>query len=175
MKKLVVLALVLALSNMAGAALTLSVTGGTGTAGAVLPGDVLTISLSNDSATTLLADFGVIVAVDGAVSMDISAATAPAGVMDMTGAFPGELSALADCALPTGQASPAYNNLPTGKIIDGIKITAGAKDSTIFIRNTDEAASSTAAFTSLTLTVVPEPMTLGLLGLGGLFLRRRLA
>jgi hypothetical protein len=172
MKKLAVLVLVLAISCVANAGLYLNIVGPV--ADTVTPGQVVTLQIVADSAQ--LSNCGVILAIDGAALVDFSTATNtvnPDAFYDFTGAgFDGQVVVLADLAIP----GSVYPLMGAGVKVDGFKITAGLAGSQIFIRSTDPAATADAGlYSPVTLNVVPEPMTLGLLGLGGLFLRRRLA
>jgi hypothetical protein len=61
--------------------------------------------------------------------------------------------------------------LTNGALVSNIMVTAGNADGVIDIALADAASESLR--TSAAVQVVPEPMTIALLGLGGLFLRRR--
>jgi hypothetical protein len=174
MKKLVVLVLVLAISCVANAGLSIRIDGGPPSPCVFGPGDVLTLSIVADASQ--LANCGVILAIDGAAAVDFSTATNTVNYgafYDFTGAgFDGQFVVLADLAIPGSQ----YPLMGAGIKVDGIKITIGNWGSTIFIRSTDPAATPDAGlYDPIVMAVIPEPMTLGLLSLGGLFLRRRSA
>ena len=192
MKKLLVMALVLGLGAYASAGLEWVIEGASGADGKIMPGDMLTLTLnSTDPATGVrigaitdngadgfftgsdvaavftakqsggrsAADFDAALAGFGLPASGLDADdwawidavssgdTALAGVLMLqyTAGGPGDvvISALPD---PTGQLG-----LPASVILQ-----SGPVD-----------------MPELAFTVIPEPMTLALLGLGGLFLRRR--
>ena len=72
-----------------------------------------------------------------------------------------------------GGSNPGYS--VGGEVAVMTIDTAGLADGIyeIYTYTQDQWTSSLAENATFTLTVIPEPMTMGLLGLGGLFLRRR--
>lgn len=185
MKKLAVVAMVLVLTNIGSAALTLHVTdcNGDNIPPCLMPGDVVMVSLSNDSVAAIEAGFACNIGIDGGI-VDVSGATCPTGavITDFTGmdGFSGQTVVTADCALLSGRMPPLspYLTLPAGTIISGIRITIAVPaywDPVSIFPSEGANADPRGTFDPVTLVIIPEPMTLGFLGLGGLFLRRRLA
>jgi hypothetical protein len=198
MKKLVAIALVLAVASMANAGIAFVTSTGATTVNA---GDVITVQLkSSDLAMTggfnigILTDFGA----NGTLSAPaISASLTQLGSYEVlntaANAVKGGTSALIYNAaaygalntggvafsfsytVPTGSSTIVIGGLPVGQYYmysDGEAYNDGAAT----MANMSVAGAPTdVAIGNLTLSVVPEPMTLGLLSLGGLFLRRRLA
>jgi hypothetical protein len=181
MKKFVVLAMVLAISGVAGAALSVNFVGVDRDLVApgmqVLPSDTVTMQIISTNEFWNIALF--MIATGGPSSVNIANATVvgnPAnpltgalGVVDYSGAMPDTTWILyADMAKPVIPA-PAITN---GVVVDGISFHCdGSGD--VNIQLVDLSASI--EYGTFTIQQIPEPMTLGLLSLGGLFLRRRLA
>jgi hypothetical protein len=166
MKKLLVLALVLALTSMASAVLTQNPGGG----GTYLleVGQTLTIEISESTGNqagmlvyAIVEDGG-----DGALSNGIATSNA------------GELGAVNDYSYAGwGVGYELASGSTTGQVQAGIQWTVdyyGANVGDIAVISIwDGGGSFEVADDSITVEVVPEPMTIALLGLGGLFLRRR--
>ena len=183
MKKFVVLLLVLAMASVANAsvaALDFEYAGG----GTEVPENTaITINVVGD---TDCEDFRVSVAVTGSFSN--------VGVGTVNTLFTDSLSTAGQ--LKDGSTANVYvfqkNGIvdtvgsdplvPTSAIFGTITLTTGALGGTITIDDyagvfpppTDTIYNGTTIDAgSLDLTIIPEPMTIALLGLGGLFLRRR--
>jgi hypothetical protein len=169
MKKLLVLALVLSMATMANAALTLSVSSTD-----LAPSGTAVISISGDGLT----DPGMFyVGVIGAGSLNIETATVlyPANATaiffeDLGGAL-GTNEPLVHIELngvpPVGQTNPPL----TGLLVNNIIIhgdAAGIITVALFDGGGTQLDSK-----EVTVSDVPEPITIGLLGLGAMFLRRK--
>jgi len=171
MKKVLVLALVLSMASMANAALTLSATDTD-----LLPSETAILSISGDG-QTLPGMFFLGVLVDGPGSLDIGSATvlylgsdASLSVMDdpdiaavlvVNNPFVGV--SLMDVPPPGTEQKPLIDLL-----VDGIVFHCdGPGDVIVNLFDIDGVLLS-----SVTIQQ-PEPITIGLLGLGALFLRRR--
>ena len=166
MKKLLVLTLVLGMATLANAGLVLT-TGAT----QLLPTETTTLGIDSDSGIT---GFEVAIQIEGPGALDAANIIFPEEWMftpyvksaddlmvDVTGgdffAKTGPL-VVAEGILFTclGEGDVIVTLIATGdNILDGVTYGAGT------------------VFDTMTITQVPEPMTLALLGLGGLFLRRR--
>ena len=163
MKKLLVLMLVLGMASVGNAALVLSLSGNTATATG-------TISLNVSGATADMYLALVIESpgdVDPTTSADMSAgpqAPAMSGhVMDVT------------VSGDDGEGWVFATALPTDPYVDGVWLTAGwtgaSSQVDVILYSTPDGSNY---YEEDRATVgVPEPMTIALLGLGGLFLRRR--
>lgn len=176
MNRVLVLSVVLIVSSVASATLSLHVDGVIEEGGFLYanPGDILTVSLINDNPAQL-ANTGVLFAIDGAAAINISSAACivPDGIMDFTGFFDGQRVIFADCAILANldKDPPWYAPMPVGDVVSGIKVTMGS--GSVYIRNTDTSPGDPAAiYAPVTIYRIPEPMTLSLLGLGSLFVRR---
>ena len=185
MKKLVMLALVLSMASLATAGLEISIDGIQGLAG---KSGTIATPMTSASLDVYTADgFGAftagnlaLIAVDDTMGTidgtgytspvafnlvgqveDFASVANPAG---STGVFGGFFSAAAQ---PAGQV--LYDNIIWNALADG--------DTTIELWEiTDTGGDNwvlSALLDSVVLNQVPEPMTMALLGLGGLFLRRR--
>jgi MYXO-CTERM domain-containing protein len=157
MKKLLVLTLVLGLTSMASATVSLSVPGTE-----VAAGDTMTISVVSDAAGDSYGGW-----------LDLSLSTAGTWgdllILPAAGADASKVS-WDDNWWQFGAAS--FN--PDAPVLAGTHFTVdftgvNAGETVTFVLWNNELNQSEEA----TVTVTPEPMTLGLLGLGGLFLRRR--
>ena len=149
MKKLLILMLVLGMVSVASADLTLSVSGND-------------VSVEADSMT---ADLYAAVSITGG-----SIGTFAVG--DEGGTMCGYLADGTDVGLPNGEIWALAIGVPPEVYQDGSWLTAVISytgSATVNLWEMDDEYS----LTLLDSVVVPEPMTLALLGLGGLFLRRR--
>ena len=194
MKKLLVLTLVLGMAAMANATLDWTVTGSTavGLPTDVMQGDVLTLSLivSADEASAVKVDLLTDNGGDGAIVAATSPLTLGTDGMDAA-AFDAMLVSYGMEALGLDEGDWAQLDkfttstnivgaiLTLTYVVDAdadfgaILISAGGLD---VLGGNNYVAQLDTGFTavpSLELNVIPEPMTLALLGLGGLFLRRR--
>jgi hypothetical protein len=186
MKKLLVLALVLSMATMASAALTLqlSVNGDKEPLDSMIvvtevPSGILTL----DIWTTAMIAPGI-----GEGYFAVLAQTQGASIMGGYTNFPGDM-AIYDDAAGSGLLVPEGMNGPFGAI--GLAVSASiAAGSTLFdgiifhcegmgdvivslFEINGDTGEIIAPLDSVVIHQIPEPLTLGLLGLGGLFLRRR--
>jgi hypothetical protein len=189
MKKLVAIALIAAMATVANAGI-----GFTAPAGDFNPGDVVTIVLTSTGACNgfnfdAISDGG-----NGGVASDIIMG---AGLTELLPGYLENTSAgiLIDYAAAYATGSPlgsgvalftfSYTVSPAitaPKMITIAPLPAGTSfysrlDDTTYTAaaSTGDLGGVTTPIDGVTLSIIPEPMTLGLLGLGGLFLRRRLA
>jgi hypothetical protein len=193
MKKLLVLTLVFGMAAMASATLDWTVTGSTavGLPTDVNPGDALTLELivSADQASAVKIDL----ITDNGGAGDIVAATSPLdlGIDGMDAkAFDDMMVAygMPSLGLVTGdwaQVDKFTTSTPVGGAVLTLTYIVDAAAAPGIILITAEGIDVLGGNTyvaelggfvdvpALELTVIPEPMTLALLGLGGLFLRRR--
>jgi hypothetical protein len=173
MKKLLVLVLVLSMATMANAALTLSVSSTD-----LLAGGAATISISGDG-TTPPGEFFLGINLGGPGALNITNAgldyVGSAKSLAMDGTYAGDLGMIDPYVdiqltdLPTPPNPVAQLN---GLLVHGIGLTAGniAGVVTLVLYNTNGEVQATQ---DVTISTVPEPITVGLLGLGAMFLRRR--
>jgi hypothetical protein len=159
MKKLLVTLMVLGLISTANAALSINI--GDTPVGEVYPGDVISV-VSDDTSSWL----GYIIAVDGgAVSLADGAMLAAAGDL-------GAISEYSEAGWGAGYelvvaASPTGTPVAAGAQFT-MSVVGGNQGDLIDLYVDPDYENVVAR-----VTVVPEPVTLMLLGLGGLFLRRR--
>ena len=156
MKKVLVLALVLGLVGIANAAVTLSPDAPT-----INVGDTVTISVVADASGNY---GGWLDPVDNGIGTFGDLMILPAAGPD----------ASKDFTFAPWWLFEAKSFNPDAPVLAGAHFTidfTGNAEGTATLALWDFDAANVLATT--TITVVPEPMTLGLLGLGGLFLRRR--
>jgi hypothetical protein len=170
MKKLLVLALVLSLATVANAALTLSVSDTE-----LLESETAIISITGDGSQTPGAFF-LGVGVGGPGSLLIDTATIlytgnasflamESGLGETLGFNEPYVNVSLNGVPPVGQENPPL----TGLLVDGIVLHCdGVGEVVISLYDGDGNF-----LDSKTITQTPEPITVGLLGLGALFLRRR--
>jgi hypothetical protein len=188
MKKLLVLALVLSLATMANAALTLqiNVTGGVENPDGsytLMPSDHLTIAISTPGGVLTDADQG-----DYLMLSDVGLGAISGGVIENSATW--WVNTLFDGAVAAGAPVPAGMDGVWGSvgIFTGFTIPAGSVlftlidfhcegegDTVISIYTNDwnNIPGPEQLLDTVVIHQIPEPMTMALLGLGGLFLRRR--
>jgi hypothetical protein len=163
MKKLLVLILVLGLCSVANATLSWYINGSdAGSSADVTTTDTIQI-YSNDSSTWA----GMVLTSNTAVDLTNGAYTSNAG--DLAVITPYSYAGYGDGFSPL--AADGLSTLPSA----GIQFTMNASGSiddtaTLYLWVDPD---YTNAVDTLDITIIPEPMTIALLGLGGLFLRRR--
>jgi hypothetical protein len=181
MKKLVVLALVLSVASMASAALQL-------TGAPVAPiaiGDTVSAGILSDAVMQYQSgNYFVVAATDGILSVDnMSGAVVctDSGMSLFQGvSIPADTGWVLNVAGVTGMTGGAFNmdattGLAAQTLFSGINITGAAKgDGIVYLLiSPDLSDGSWTTAASFAVHVTPEPITMTLLGLGGLFLRRR--
>jgi hypothetical protein len=164
MKKLLILMLVLGLASAASAAHSL---GGATTVAQTGTAVVTIIADSTATTTSVVEDLSA--ALGGAHAIISVVKTANAGEQGSVVQFPGTDYAW---TVEAKDSTEPFDSVQTG-IQFNVTISGAnfSVDDTFDIVLYDEAYTST--LDSVTITVTPEPMTIALLGLGGLFLRRR--
>ncbi len=165
MKKLLVLMLVLGLASAANAAVSLSIDGVNPSAPAVdiLEGSTITLSVLSDDAANWMMELTVLVA---DVDLGIPAFTPAAG--GMAGYSDWSDGTLWIYELSTGGTDPDF---PTPGQQWSMDLTTLGILGSVF--TVDIGPYMEPVVSSIDFTVVPEPMTIALLGLGSLFLLRR--
>jgi hypothetical protein len=187
MKKLLVLALVLSMATMASAALQISV-GGTQTATEVtitdVPSGTLSLGIWTDSPIAVLDGFngllvatqlgsidylsGSVVKVDSGTSFERNG-NAHYALGDSSALLPASEEGLGFYAFMFDNAATANQDI-LGSIAFHCE---GAGDVTLKLYTVNDDYTAITLVDSVIIHQVPEPMTMTLLGLGGLFLRRR--
>jgi len=175
MKKLLMLVLVLGMASLASAGLAISVDGQD-------PGDMITLEPSDHITLDITAFDGekgkpVWLSIDGPGIMDATGADnliqEDLGmpdfgifIIDLGPAVGHGQTILIDVLIP----GSTINTLPNGKIVDLIDFHClGPIDVLVTVQNGDTGA----VMDSLIIRQIPEPASMLLLGLGGLFLRRK--
>ncbi len=170
MKNVLIVFTVLAMASAANAALLISVNGVVNppdTEVFLRPSEVAIIDIHSDGQTV---QGGYLLAIEGPGVLDITEATNsyippgyPDSVLDLSG---NNTMILLDMAKPI--VPPPI--LPVGKLIDLIKLHCeGLGDVLLTLSSGDTGA----IMDTQVIHQIPEPITFALLGLGGLFLRRR--
>ena len=187
MKKLLVVLAVLAMATVANAGLTFTVGGVEAPAGATIANgatEVIGVNAAGEDA-----DLSMMIIFEGAgAAVDASAATiidmgftggadsnfimdvsAEPDYVDWAKGFGYDPFAVLYWEIINVAVPPAA--IPDGGIVGAINLSSSADEGTITVSLFD--AASEAEVASQAIEQIPEPMTLALLGLGGLFLRRR--
>lgn len=167
MKKLVVLMLVLAVGSLASAGLTLSADK---TVVDISKGETAIVGID---ALDQLANVGVFILLNGVGSMDISGASNSVGdgiIIGRPDLSPADFGA--DDALFAELVVVVVPpvKMADGPVVQGI-VLSSAVEGWAMLKIMD--GDSGATMNELAVQFVPEPMSMILLGLGGLFLRRR--
>jgi len=175
MKKLLILVMVLAMASLASATLSISVNGDVPTGDITLvPSDFVTLDVHSDGQD--LADAGAFLVVEGPGMVDISGAVnnyLPNTNGDTLFIWSGD-PLVGDGVFMdfTALAVPAPV-LPAGILVDGIIFHCeGPGDVVVSLYMF---RGELQLMDTQVIHQVPEPVTIALLGLGGLFLRRRMA
>jgi hypothetical protein len=173
MKKLLVLLLVLGITSLASAT-TVSLTA-EGTTINATPGSTVTLLISSDAATALVALDAIITVTGGDVI------TGAVNVTDCVGygwdsSLSFNPSGLGTAAPEIGLGNFMGNSATSVGYVD-VAYTGGTQIVSIAggsaFGGSGDAMLGAVTFSSGVVTIVPEPMTIALLGLGGLFLLRR--
>jgi hypothetical protein len=171
MKKLLVLLSVLVLASMANAAVYLSIDGVNASDGTEeiqdLGGTVTVYVMDNAGGSSYTYYLDMLkVAGGGHATMTYPSVYAAAGdLATISGDY--STTTLYDYELFAGDSG---GNVLTGVHFSSVITESGAVDDTF---NVDLIDYGVGTLDTITFTIVPEPMTVALLGLGGLFLRRR--
>jgi hypothetical protein len=184
MKKLLVLMLVLGMATVANAALTLDIS----VSGAVAnpdgsytihPSDHLTLDISTPQGILVDADMG-----DFIMVCDTELGSISGGVIVNHNTW--WVDFLSDDAVSAGAPVPdgengvwgsvgifGYTIPATSLLFSGIDFHCEGLGTTVVNIYTHDWSEITGTLASVTIHQIPEPITMALLGLGGLFLRRR--
>ena len=154
MKKVLVLALVLGIASMANAALSYSVS-------------KLTLQQGASATVQIVADSADMYEVWAGADSGIADITAVSALADAGGDASGTASTYPGWWILIGMDNSEPFTLVAGDHWD-VTITAGMVNGTITLDSACYSGGGTIA-----VNVIPEPITIALLGLGGLFLRRR--
>jgi hypothetical protein len=181
MKKLLTMLAVLAMASAANATWDFAIP--TAVPGDLANGETAAVTLSATGEEATIPGM-VVVTVDGAVVVD----TAGLGIVDVTGAdFAADITGDPDATAYlaafglTDPVSIVYFEIidvavppaaiPDGAVVTGINLTGASDTGTATVSLFHSGIEQVVA--SANLNLVPEPITIALLGLGGLFLRRR--
>ena len=164
MKKLIVAMLVVGLASVASAGLALDVfVDGAPYADNVSAGSVVTLNFKDTVGGALMGGFGAVnIGIDQGTFTSVTAHPGTLG-NGFTGAADGAGFAV------TGDMTYMFTPAPADNVVLSIVFEATGTPIEVAVAGGYNAAD----ISGLSTTLVPEPMTLGLLGLGGLFLRRR--
>lgn len=170
MKKLLVVLMVLSMATLANAGLVIS--GAPATMG---PSDIVILSVVSDGLTSTADTFLLMDdSPQGAAAIDLSSATNA-----VNSNINGDTVVYAMGDPMNGvfmdMSIPAYPipNLPAGTVIDQLVLTYDSVVGVGAVTLTLVGADTSTLFDTVVINQIPEPMTMCLLGLGGLFLRRR--
>jgi outer membrane lipoprotein-sorting protein len=171
MKKLLVLLIILVLASVANAAMSLSIDGvnpSDGTEDIEDLGGTVTVYVldsTGGSSYTYYLDM-LKVAGGGKATMAYPSVYTEAGdLAEVSGDY--STTTLYDYELFAGDSG---GNVLTGRHFSSVITESGSVGDTFNVELIDYGV---ATLDTITFTIVPEPMTIALLGLGGLFLRRR--
>jgi len=161
--------MVLSVATLANAALTLTISGPT----ALGYNQVSTYTVSYSGAAILGADVDIVVDY-GTIGSGVILTTNRDAPLDFAGINPAsgnyEVAIINDVAA-TDLGSPLFSFQVTSPMIYGVQ-TISLIENSFFDLEWNFIDIST-SMPSKTIVLIPEPVTIGLLGLGGLFLRRR--
>jgi hypothetical protein len=167
MKKLLAVLMVLSIATVANAALVIT---GVPT-GPINASDTVTIGLSSDGEnldpTGAINSEGVYLIPNGPGSFDISNAvnTVTGSILDADWT-----EAVGDVFIDLSLSGVPIPPIPAGDVVSGIVFHCDGPGDVV-LTVVGDATGVTHA--TATINQIPEPITLGLLGIGGLFLRRR--
>ena len=171
MKKFLVLMLVLGMASLANATLQISVDGDVGLDEiTIAPSDYICLDLTAEGTEDGSAYW---LNIDGPGLVDIANVVqyvqdgpVEAYIIDLGPAVGHDQTIMMDLLIP----GSVVNILPEGTVVDLLMFHCeGLGDVTVSVFDSNTGAT----LDTLTIHQIPEPMTLALLGLGGLFLRRR--
>lgn len=163
MKKLMVLALVLGMASLATAALSLSAS-----SDRVNPGEEFTIYVMG-TVDELPASGGLDGAIEGPMKWNSYGLSDKVGV----GVVADSWDAFGTLDFNIGKGGAPLPETADGAWVVATYVAGAAGESYDFYLQ--DSSFTTIPASLLTVTVIPEPVTMALLGLGGLFLRRRSA
>jgi hypothetical protein len=166
MKGIAVVLVVLSIAAAANAGLVVTGTPET----PIIPSEPITFGVS--VVGTELADQPVFLIVSGPGTLNADAAVnyvVEGGVFIWSG-DPADGAVFMDLVLPVIGAT-----LPVGQVVDGITLHCEGWGDLVLtlVKDYSGAGQGLVVMDSIVIHAIPEPMTLSLLGLGGLFLRRR--
>ncbi len=160
--------MILSMATVANAALQLTISGPEW----ILPGSSATYTVSYSGATLVGVDVDIVVDC-GTIGGGVIITTNRDSALDFIGPNPVggnyEIAIINDVA-DTDLGSPLFSFQVTSSVIYGVQTISLIENSFIDL-NWDQILGTT--MPSRTIVLVPEPVTMGLLGLGGLFLLRR--
>ena len=168
MKKIVALVLVLAMASMASAALVLDITGSTAPAGEVNISDNLSVSLV-DAVNMNIQPFGVGFSLATDYGDYVSHMVIPPDI----GAGWTLNNPAGNGVSITGSGTYMFRAIPADDVLMNLTFHVDEPWSTMLTISVAGFYQGQDVSQSVTLHVIPEPVTIALLGLGGLFLRRR--
>ncbi|MDO8301656.1 MAG: PEP-CTERM sorting domain-containing protein [Sedimentisphaerales bacterium] len=163
MRKLVVLMLVLGMASLANAGLVLNINGVAATDLQVTQGAVLTLTLVSDTDSSL----SYIDVLTGGGAFAAGEATAGPALGDMGSVSLSDIGTAMEYTI-----TQAWSGTGVSGLLATANLTINGPESVV-IQLWDNAIGYEAPAASYTVSVVPEPATLAILGLGGLLLRRK--
>jgi len=167
MKKLLAVLMVLSVATVANAGLVIT---GVPTE-SLQPSDTVVLGLYSDGLSLdpagLINSEGVYLVPTGPGTLDISQAvnTVTGTIMDADWT-----DAVGDIFIDLGLSGNPIPNIPQGDVVTGIVFHCDGPEGVSLVVVGD---ASGVVHATAVINQIPEPMTLGLLGIGGLFLRRR--